>query len=108
MDGIFQRPYFYVNKFDLFSQALSEQLCDATQKSAFTEANRHSSYNPKLPSGKSYNAKGGWYIYYLVSYIKFKLNSKYTGTSIIYFFNLGYRPIPGYSKVLWVIKFHGS
>jgi len=52
--------YFYVNKFytlDRFSQALSEQLCDATQKSAFTEANRHSSYNPKLPSGKSYNAK---------------------------------------------------
>ena len=40
-----------------FSQALSEQLCDAAQKSAFVEANRQSSYNPKLPDGKSYNAK---------------------------------------------------
>ena len=39
------------------SQALSEQLCDAAQKSAFVEANRQSSYNPKLPDGKSYNAK---------------------------------------------------
>ena len=59
------------------SQALSEQLCDAAQKSAFVEANRQSSYNPKLPDGKSYNAKGGWYIYYLViTYIKFKLNTQ--------------------------------
>ena len=52
------------------SQALSEQ-------SAFVEANRQSSYNPKLPDGKSYNAKGGWFIYYLViTYIKFKLNTQ--------------------------------
>ena len=59
------------------SQVLSEQLYDAAQKSAFVEANRQSSYNPKLPDGKSYNAKGGWYIYYLViTYIKFKLNTQ--------------------------------
>ena len=78
---LFSREFFFLRQqilhtLDLFSQALSEQLCDATQKSAFTKANRHSSYNPKLTDGKSYNAKGGWYIYYLVTYIKFKLNTQ--------------------------------